>query len=82
METYAAAVAQQQRRGAAAGEADPKDADHGSQQGEDGGGGGWQAVARLDPLADKLRRSKLARMAFRRWVACTAASARRMQYCC
>lgn len=79
METYAAAVAQQQRRDREAAQAqadfEVNTSPH-SQQIQQGGGGeggagegGWQAILRLDPLADKLRRSKLARIAFRRCAA-------------
>ena len=41
---------------------------------------GWQQILRLDPIAQKLRRSKLARMAFRRLV-CGAAAQQRHWRC-
>lgn len=68
MDAYAAAVEEQRRRSAP----NPTAAD--AQQGPGGGEGpgtgddrgGWQHVLRLDPIALKLQRSKLARLAFRR----------------
>lgn len=72
MDTYAAAVAEQQRQeqqrrdakraGGAAGVAEQE-----QEEGE-GGGSAWKQILKMDPIAQKLRRSKLARLAFRRWV--------------
>jgi hypothetical protein len=70
MDSYAAAVMQQQRQqeqerqGAADAPAtagETPDATRSS-----GGSSPWQSILRLDPLARKMRRSKLARMSFRR----------------
>lgn len=63
MSAYAAAVQQQrladqQRPAGGAGE---------QQGGEEGSSSAWRDILRLDPVAQKLRRSKLARIAFRRW---------------
>lgn len=67
MESYAAAVLEQQQRdregGAAAG---GEGGDSGMDSGAEGGSSAWRDILRLDPVAQKLRRSKLARIAFRR----------------
>lgn len=59
------AVAKQQRRDAARRAAGA--AGQGSAEEEGGQASAWQQILRLDPIAQKLRRSKLARLAFRRY---------------
>lgn len=60
MSAFAAAVQQQRQL--------EQQASGGQQAGEEGGGSSsaWRDILRLDPVAQKLRRSKLARIAFRR----------------
>lgn len=71
MNAYAAAVEERRRRDApglaAAAEVHGRGSAGapGNREGGDGGSS-WQQILRLDPIAQKLQRSKLARMAFRR----------------
>ena len=59
MSAFAAAVQQQRQL--------EQRASGGQQGGEEGGSSSaWRDILRLDPVAQKLRRSKLARIAFRR----------------
>ncbi len=64
MSAYAAAVQQQRQLERER----PAGAAGGQQGGEEGSSSAWRDILRLDPVAQKLRRSKLARIAFRRWV--------------
>ena len=71
MDAYAAAVQEQQRRdqrqqhqqpGAAGGSTNPAESGSSSSTSSNG----WQQILGLDPIAQKLRRSKLAKLAYRR----------------
>lgn len=66
MDHYAEAVQEQQQRDRAKAAAAAAGSAGGGAAGEGQEAGPWQQIVRLDPLAQKLRRSKLARMAFRR----------------
>ncbi|KAL4438249.1 hypothetical protein ABPG77_010610 [Micractinium sp. CCAP 211/92] len=65
MDAYAAAVEERRRRNTPGLAAIQQ---RGSEQEERDGSSGWQQVLRLDPIAQKLQRSKLAKLAFRRIV--------------
>lgn len=66
MDAYAAAVEERRRRDAPR-LAATKQGESAREEGGDGSSG-WQQVLRLDPIAQKLQRSKLAKLAFRRCV--------------
>jgi hypothetical protein len=72
MEAYAAAVMEQQQRERDQRQQQQQHATRVAEQNDEDSSaqepGGWQQILRLDPIAQKLRRSKLARLAFRRWV--------------
>ncbi|PSC70423.1 lactation elevated 1 isoform X1 [Micractinium conductrix] len=65
MELYASAVLEQRRRDAQRA-AKQQGEQGGAAAAEQGDAAGWQEVLRLDPLAQRSKRSKMARMAFRR----------------
>lgn len=67
MELYASAVLEQRRRDAQRA-AKQQGEQGGAAAAEQGDAAGWQEVLRLDPLAQRSKRSKMARMAFRRCV--------------